>query len=112
LAQGFDELAAAERELDQLHQRGIELEATRGKSTRYDVTEAEIFAKSIGELEAERGEVTTKEILEAKIFAKCFARAIAKVSAEQDAAISAQEPYRVANHRPPKAFALPRYCLA
>jgi hypothetical protein len=44
-----------------------------------------------------------------KIFAKCFARAIAKVSAEQDAAISAQEPYRVANHQ---AFALPRYCLA
>jgi ferredoxin-fold anticodon binding domain-containing protein len=66
-------------------QMRAELEAARGKFTKHDIPEAEIFAKSIGELGAERGEITTKEIMEAKIFAKCFARAIAKVSAEQDA---------------------------
>jgi hypothetical protein len=67
-----------------------QIDAARGKFTKQDVTEAEIFAKSIGELEAERGKLSGKDIMEAKTFAKFFARALAKVSAEPDAAALAQ----------------------
>jgi hypothetical protein len=67
-----------------------ELDAARGKFTKQDVTEAEIFAKSIGELEAERGKLTGKDIMEAKTFARFFARALAKVSAGPDVDPSAQ----------------------
>jgi hypothetical protein len=67
-----------------------QLDAARGKFTKHDVTEAEIFAKSIGELEAERGKLTGKDIMEAKMFAKFFARALAKVRAEPEVDTSAQ----------------------
>lgn len=73
-----------------------ELTAIRGKFTKQDVAEAEIFAKSIGELEAERGELIGKDIIEAKVFARFFARALAKVSVKQEADTSAKvESFRV-----------------
>jgi CarD family transcriptional regulator len=69
-----------------------QLDAARGKFTKDDVTEAEIFVKSLGQLEAERGKLTGKDIMEAKMFAKFFARAFAKVRAEPDVDTSTQRP--------------------